>query len=169
LYGDLSKQTIWNILAEKLRKPYRRQDGVMLDVKVVCIDSGGHYTDEVYQFSKRHGRRWAIPTKGANIPGKLIADFPRKRNQKGVYLTIVGADTAKEVLYRRFGISDPRAGYCHWPIRDEYDEAHFRQFIAGGRTRRYSKGHAYYVWDTSAMRPWLSGFELGRHPHTTAA
>jgi len=152
LYGDLSKTTIWNILAERLRKPYRREDGVKLDVKLACIDFGGHFTDEVYQFSKRHGRRWAIPTKGANIPGKPVADFPRKPNKKGVYLTLIGADTAKEVVYRRYGIQDSGPGYCHWPIREEYDEEYFKQVTAEERMKQYSKGHAYYVWDAKRKR-----------------
>jgi phage terminase large subunit GpA-like protein len=152
LYGDLSKQTLWNILAERLRKPYHREDGVMLDVKLACIDSGGHFTDEVYQFSKKQGRHWAIPTKGANVPGKPVADFPRKPNKKGIYLTLIGADTAKEVVYRRFGISDPGPGYCHWPVRDEYDEEYFKQVTAEERMKKYSKGHAYYVWDAKRKR-----------------
>jgi phage terminase large subunit GpA-like protein len=151
LYGDLSKQTIWNILAERLRKQYRREDGVMLDVRLACIDSGGHFTDEGYQFSKKHGRRWAIPTKGANVPGKPIVEF-RKPNKKGVYQTLIGADTAKEVVYRRFGISDPGAGYCHWPVRDDYDEEYFKQVTAEERMKKYSKGHAYYVWDAKRKR-----------------
>ena len=142
LYGDLSKAAIWIILAERLRKQYKREGSVMLDVKLACIDSGGHFTDEVYQFSKKYGRRWAIPTKGANIPGKPVADFPRKPNKKNVYLTMIGADTAKEVVYRRFGPSDPGPGYCHWPIRDDYDEEYFKQVTAEERMKRYSKGHA---------------------------
>jgi len=151
-YGDLSKATIWNILAERLHKTYRREDGAMLDVKLFCIDSGGHYTDEVYQFSKKHGRRWAIPTKGANIPGKPVADFPRKSNKKGVYLTMIGADTAKEIVYRRYSVSDPGPGYCHWPIREEYDEEYFAQATAEERMKKYSKGHVFYVWDAKRKR-----------------
>jgi phage terminase large subunit GpA-like protein len=159
LYGDLSKQTSWNMLAELLRKPYRRQDGVMLNVKLACIDSGGHFNDKVHQFSKKQGRRWAIPTKGANVPGKPIAEFPRKPNKKGVYLALIGADTAKEVVYRRFGISDPGAEYCHRPIRDEYDEEYFKQVSAEERMRSYSKGHAFYMWDAkrNATRHWIAG------------
>jgi phage terminase large subunit GpA-like protein len=124
---------------------------MMLDVKLACIDSGGHFTDEVYQFSKRHGRRWAIPTKGANVPGKPIAEFPRKPNKKGVYITLIGADTAK-VVYRRFGISDPGAEYCPWPIKNDYDKEYFKQVTAEERMKKYSKGHVYYVWDAKRKR-----------------
>src|SRR5215217_7855461 len=93
-----------------------------------------------------------IPTKGANVSGKPIAEFPRKPNKKGVYQTLIGADTAKEVVYRRFGISDPGVGYCHWPVRDDYDEEYFKQVTAEERMKRYSKGHAFYIWDAKRKR-----------------
>ena len=116
LYGDLSRPDIWNILAGKLRQSYRRHDGVLMNLAQVCMDSGGHFTDEVYAFSRKHGTGWLIPIKGASQSGKPIATFPKTKNKKGVYLTLVGTDTAKELIYQRYRILEPGAGYCHWPI-----------------------------------------------------
>ena len=56
------------------------------------------------------------------------------------------------MVYRRFGISDPGVGYCHWPVRDDYDEEYFKQVTAEERTKRYSKGHAFYIWDAKRKR-----------------
>ncbi|HHH9549850.1 TPA: terminase gpA endonuclease subunit, partial [Pseudomonas aeruginosa] len=64
-------------------------------------DSGGHYTDEVYEESKKHGLLWVIPTKGHNVYGKPIAMFPNNKNKAGVYLTMIGTDNAKELIYSR--------------------------------------------------------------------
>lgn len=58
-----------------LGRTWLRADGQQLDVRAVAIDSGGHFTDEVYAFSRANGVRWAIPIKGANEPGKPIAAF----------------------------------------------------------------------------------------------
>ncbi len=150
LYGDLTKPGVWNILAEMLRKTYAREDGVLMDIKTVCIDSGGHFTDEVYQFSKKQGVRWMIPIKGASTPGRPVADFPRTKNKKGVYLTLVGTDTAKETIYQRYNLKEPGPGYCHWPINDTYDEEYFKQATAETKVKKYRRGMEYYEWTKGA-------------------
>ncbi len=146
LYGDLSRPDIWNVLAEKLRKPYTRKDGTEMTADTICHDSGGHYTDEVYEFSKKQGLNWVIPIKGASQSGKPIATFPRKRNKKGVYLTEVGTDNAKNIIYQRLNILEPGPGYCHWPISDQFDETHFEQLTVEKKVLSYSRGKRVFVW-----------------------
>ncbi|WP_067521641.1 phage terminase large subunit family protein [Endozoicomonas ascidiicola] len=152
LYGDLSRPDIWKILADRLRKSYRRQDGVLMNLAQICMDSGGHFTDEVYAFSRKQGSDWLIPIKGASQAGKPIATFPKTRNKKGVYLTLVGTDTAKELVYQRYRILEPGAGYCHWPIMDCFDEDYFKQATAEEKVRKYKHGVAYFEWDARKKR-----------------
>ncbi|MEG0371242.1 MAG: terminase gpA endonuclease subunit [Clostridium sp.] len=58
-YGDLGQLAIWNQLDEYLMKDFSFNDGSTLNISCVCIDSGGHYTDEVYKFTKdKEHRRW---------------------------------------------------------------------------------------------------------------
>lgn len=146
LYGDLSRPDIWNVLGEKLRKTYTRFDGLELSIETICHDSGGHFTDEVYEFSKKQGLSWVVPIKGASQPGKPIATFPRKRNKKGVYLTEVGTDNAKSIIYQRLNILEPGPGYCHWPISDKFDETHFEQLTVEKKVLSYSRGKRVFVW-----------------------
>ncbi len=152
LYGDLSRPDIWNILAGKLRQSYRRHDGVLVNLAQVCMDSGGHFTDEVYAFSRKQGPDWLIPIKGASQSGKPIATFPKTKNKKGIYLTLVGTDTAKELIYQRYRILEPGAGYCHWPIADCFDEDYLKQATAEEKVRKYKHGVAYFEWDAKKKR-----------------
>lgn len=151
LYGDLSRPGIWQQLADRLRQSYQRGDGVLMNIAMVCMDSG-HYTDEVYQFSRNNGLLWVVPIKGSSLSGKPVAAFPRKRNKKGVYLTMVGTDTCKEVIYQRYRITNPGFGYCHWPIRDVYDEDYFAQATAEERLTKYRNGVPYVIWDAKRRR-----------------
>lgn len=146
LIGDPARQEIWDNLAHLLGRTWLRADGQQLDVRAVCIDSGGHFTDEVYGFSRRHGVRWAIPIKGASEAGKPIAAFPRTLNKKRVYLTIVGVDTAKELLYRRLRQEEPGPGYCHWPIAPAFDDEYFAQLTAERAVTRYKNGRPRVEW-----------------------
>ena len=152
LYGDLSRQGIWDALGEMLRKSYTRQDGTIMSAAQVCIDSGGHFTDEVYAFCRKQGADWAIPIKGSSIAGKPIATFPKTKNKKGVYLTQVGTDTAKELIYQRYRILEPGKGYCHWPVKDCFDEDYFRQATAEEKLKKFKNGIPYFVWDAKGRR-----------------
>lgn len=153
LYGDPGGQALWDALAQELRSQFTHEDGTIMEVRLVGIDSGGHYTDEVYKFSRKYGKRWAIPLKGASDPGKPVVRFPRKPSkEQKVYLTTTGTDTAKELIYGRFTMTEPGPGYCHWPANDEYDEVWFQQATAEKKVRKYRKGVAYFVWDAGRRR-----------------
>jgi len=152
LYGVMSRSEIWNLLAQQLRRPFRRADGVLLNVRMACIDSGGHFTDEVYKFSKFNGPTFIVPTKGSSEMGKPVAVFPRKPNAKGVYLTLVGTDTAKELVYNRYLLQDPGPGYCHWPVSEEYDEDYFKQATAEEKVKKMRRGLPYIEWNLRAGR-----------------
>jgi len=152
LYGDLSNVQIWDTLAKRLRRQFQREDGTLIDIKLVGIDTGGHFTDQTYQFSLKNGVRWIIPTKGSSERAQPIAKFPTKRNAKGVYLTMIGADTAKEVVYKRYEVQAVGEGYCHYPVDDAYDEAFFEQATAEKKMKHYKLGVPYYTWDAQKRR-----------------
>ncbi len=152
LYGDLDKPGIWNKLADWLRKPRIAETGEIMDVKLALIDSGGHYTDEVYKFSIKHGDMRFVPIKGASTPWQPIATWPRKRNVKKVYLVMVGTDTAKEVLAARLRQTEPGPGYRHWPIADWCDEEHFSQLSAEKLVKKYRRGFEHREWHKTRPR-----------------
>jgi phage terminase large subunit GpA-like protein len=152
LYGDLSRSEIWSLLAKRLRRSFTTPSGLILDVKLVLIDSGGHYTDEVYQFCKAQGVRRFIPVKGHSLAGKPIAQFPRKRTENGVYLTMIGTDTAKEVVNDRLKIMEPGEGYVHWPVSDEFDEEYFKQLTNERRVVKFERGRRVMKWDAGGRR-----------------
>ena len=152
LFGDPSRPQIWDKLAKALQKTFVREDGVILQVMVATQDHGGHYADEVNAFSKRMGVRFLIPVKGSSIAGRPVVVMPRKRNAKGVYLSEVGTDTAKSLLYQRYLITDPGPGYVHWPISEEFDRSYFDQVTAEKRKKKYTNGRPVVMWDAGGRR-----------------
>lgn len=145
LYGDLTSDDFWADLHKKFRQEYTDENKVIHQIAAVCIDSGGHYTDEVYAFSRNYGPDWIFPIKGANIAGKPVVTMPRQRNQKGVYLCEVGTDTAKELIYYRYRLRD-RPGAMHFPLKEEYDLEYFRQATAEIKVKKFSRGRPVYEW-----------------------
>ena len=156
LYGDPSRSGIWDKLAEIVNRQFVRDDGIIMSPLVACIDHGGHFSDEVNNFSRRMGVRFMIPIKGSSTYGKPIATFPRKRNRNRVYLTEVGTDSAKDLLFQRLHIHDVGPGYWHFPMSDAFDSEYFRQLTNEDRVLKFAQGQRRFVWNARERRqePW---------------
>ena len=150
LYGDPGKPELWNQLDQHLRELRYRVDGEPMPVSLACIDSGA-WTDEVYAFCRRR-RRVYIPTKGSSEATRPIAAFPRTANRQGVYLTLIGTHTAKELLFDRLQLMEPGPGFVHWPIHDDYDGEYFEQLTAEKRIVKRRHGHSYIIWEKRRKR-----------------
>lgn len=157
LYGDPASAELLRKVGERLHRTYEREDGVTLPVMRWCWDSGGHYTDEVYSASRKHGRLWVIPIRGANVYGKPIANFPRRPHPRRGYLTEVGTDNAKELIFNRLQLQPqpgiPVEGCIHLPVDDEIcDEDELRQLTAEVKVTKIEKGQRVYRWDAGTRR-----------------
>ena len=161
LYGDLTQPHIWDQLYKRLTAQFKGPSGVLLDPAIRFIDSGGHYTDQVYAFCKRYGPREFVAIKGASVRGRPVVTWPKKKNEHGVYLASIGTDTAKDTLYSRLiqtleAETAHAAGMWHWPVNDSYDLQHFEQLTNEHRKLKYIKGRPEIVWDAGGRRnePW---------------
>lgn len=135
---------VWRDLDDWLLRTYPNSSGTTLRVAAACVDSGGHATQQVYDFCrKRESRRiWAVIGRaGAGLP--LIKIGVRRTRQK-VVLGIVGTDTAKGLLFSRLALGEFGPGYIHFP-RDVDDE-YFRQLTAEKLMTKHVKGVATRVW-----------------------
>jgi phage terminase large subunit GpA-like protein len=157
LNGDPASEELRRKVGLRLHDTYRRADGNVLRVALWGWDSGGHYTDEVYAESRKHGIMWVIPTKGHSIYGKPIADFPKTKHKSGTYLTMIGTDNAKETIYSRLRIQpQPGAavpGCIHLPANDEIcDEDELKQLTAERKVMKVVKGKRMHMWDAKGRR-----------------
>jgi phage terminase large subunit GpA-like protein len=157
LHGDPASEELRRKVGLQLHRLYDRADGLPMKVERWCWDSGGHYTDEVYQESRKHGVTWVIPIKGASAYGKPIASFPRTRSKAKVYLTEVGTDNAKELIYNRLKIQpQPGAnvpGCVHLPANDDIcDESELKQLTAEVKVLKIAGGRRVYRWDAKGRR-----------------
>jgi phage terminase large subunit GpA-like protein len=135
---------VWRDLDDWLAKTWAHSGGTTLRIAAACVDSGGHATQQVYDFCrKREARRiWSIVGRaGAGLP--LIKIGTRRTRQK-VVLGIVGTDTAKGLLFSRLAMTEFGPGYIHFP-RD-VDNEYFRQLTAEKLMTKHVKGVPTRVW-----------------------
>jgi len=122
LYGDPSTPHLWNDLDNILKVAYTTESGRQLGIRAACIDSGGHYTQAVYNFVRpREGRR-IFAIKGMGGEQRPLVSRPTKNNIGKIKLFAVGTFPIKELIFSRLRVQSEGAGYCHFPAgrSDEY-------------------------------------------------
>ncbi|MCY1297920.1 Phage terminase large subunit [compost metagenome] len=162
LMGDPASEELRRKVGLELQKQLTRADGLVMKVDRWGWDSGGHYTDEVYAESRKHGVLWVVPTKGANLYGKPIANMPRTRNKAKVYLTEIGTDNAKELIYSRLKLpvdtvksqaGEPQPGVVHLPANDAVcDESEVQQLTSESKVLKIVGGQRVHRWDAKGRR-----------------
>lgn len=152
IWGDPANEQTWAVLDEKLKARYRHPCGVGLAILAAGVDSGGHHTDEVYQFCRLRRWRNVFAIKGASKPGRpVIAQRPSmvdvtwkgQTERNGAELWFVGTDTAKDWIYNRYPFENgPGALHFANDLPDEF----FDQCVAESKVARYVKGHKRIEW-----------------------
>jgi len=138
LYGDPSTPSTWTALDSLLFATYETHSGRQLAIRASCIDSGGHNTKAVYDYSKRNYARRVFAVKGMGGEGKPVSGRPSKNNIGRCPLFPVGVDTIKELLFARMRIVGEGAGYIHFS--DQLSDEYFRQLTAEQIVVKFHRG-----------------------------
>lgn len=148
IYGDMKQPDIWQRLDQTLQKTWTKKDGTRMMLTAGCIDSGGHFTNEVYRFCLERWNRnvWAIKGSNKGMEAPFISN-PSRNNRVKVPLFTIGVDTGKCLVYDRLNVKHPGPGYCHFPKGERgYDERYFKGLTAEKHVVTYKQGRATWVW-----------------------
>lgn len=146
IFGDPSRADLWKQVDEAVLKEWPHASGAKLRPDVVAIDSGGHFTAEVYQFARERARQNVIAIKGASQRNKAVIGKGAKVDinsrgrtmKRGAMVFSVGTDTAKTTLFARLKHNEPGEGYLHFPM--DMSEEYFKQLTAEKQVMKYNRG-----------------------------
>ncbi len=144
LYGDPSTTELWARLDGVLQKTRSHPISGEMVVRASCVDSGGHYTQQVYNYCRLRAGKRVFAVKGIGGEGKPIVGRPTKNNIGKINLFLIGVDTAKELVYSRLKMTEEGEGYCHFPL--DRGEEYFRMLTAERKVTRYFKGRPRQEW-----------------------
>ena len=152
IYGSPSRADLWKQMDEVLMDKYKNEDGVELKIDSAAIDTGGHFTQEVYQYVRERSHLGLIGIKGMGQKGKppigkptkVDINFSGKSLRKGVQLFPVGVDTIKTTLHNRLKDAELGDGYIHFypTITTDY----FQELTAERQVLRYKHGYQERIW-----------------------
>ncbi|MCS4508901.1 phage terminase large subunit family protein [Xylophilus ampelinus] len=121
MVANPAEQADWEKLDAYLLTSFPHANGSRLGIEAAAVDTGGHFTHQVYNFCRLRERRRIFAVKGDKVPGKPVAgrasaqdvNFRGQVVRRGVKLWMVGTDTAKDLIYGRLIVTQPGPGYVH--------------------------------------------------------
>lgn len=148
--GRADAPGVWEEVDNLLTREWRLKNGMKMRILASFIDSGGHFTTEIYkECAKRETRRlWAV--KGEPGEGKQYC-HPMKRNTgdtKSVKF-MIGVDQGKEGIMYEANINEPGPGYMHFPIdyRTGYSMEYFKGLISEQMVMHRRNGKSAIAWE----------------------
>jgi len=156
IYGDPAGLKLWAQVDDVVLRSYPHASGVEVPVSAIGIDSGGHYTSEVYTYARSRKGKGVFALKGQSIRNKPPIGKPSKVdiNYKGQVLKNsaevfpVGSDTIKSTIFGRLKHNEPGPGYIHFHA--EAGVEYFKQLTSERQVIRYVKGFAIREWKKRA-------------------
>lgn len=154
IMGSPDDPEIWNILVEKMRRTWRREDGMPMTVGQVFHDAGGSFYDAVLKASARIDPNWWVPCKGDWTVGasQIVQSNSSRPKDFGSYLFMIGTTSIGDVVARDFAVLDPKPK-CHWPMTSledgdytGHDQRYFDMLTAEERILKRIKGKDVWQW-----------------------
>lgn len=141
---------VWEELDDLLDREWKLKNGMRMRVLATFVDSGGHFTQEVYnECAKRASKRvWAIKGEaGENKPYVR----PMKKSGKSAESVkfLIGVDCGKEAIMYAMTIDAPGPKYMHFPIdyRCGYDMEYFKGLCSEKMIIRRRNGQSVIAWE----------------------
>lgn len=159
ILGKPDNPATWKALDEILDKDYTFADKTALQVARTFIDSGGHYTSNVYAYCQRNFSKQRFAIKGySGTPGIPLNYKIGKASNTSIPLVMLGVDDGKQQVINRLSIETMGSRYFHFPIDEEdllltnrgYDELYFKGIISEHKVRKKKNGVIREVWEPTA-------------------
>jgi phage terminase large subunit GpA-like protein len=156
VYGDPAGSKLWEQVDDLVLRDYPVEGGGTTRISAIGIDSGGHYTSEVYTYARSRRGDGVFALKGQSVrnkppigkPSKVDISYKGKVLKNSAEVFPVGTDTIKATLFGRLKHNEPGPGYIHFHA--EAGQEYFKQLTAERQVVRYVKGFAIREWKKKA-------------------
>jgi len=131
--------SVWTRLDAVIDRRWAYKDGKTLRVSLTFVDSGGHYTNEVYRACAERMEKRVFAIKGKGGEGISYVNPPKKQDiaspdgrRRMAWLYTLGVDAGKQKIMSALTVETEGPRYCHFPRDAErgYDVAYFNGLVS---------------------------------------
>lgn len=126
IMGKPDNKEVWEQLDDVIDHVYRfKNSDRRLRISITCVDSGGHYTQEVYAACRARKNKRVFAIKGKGGDGIPFVTPPSKvaiKDNKKItcWLYNLGVDAGKAAIMSNLKVQEPGPKYCHFPRGESY-------------------------------------------------
>ena len=154
--GKPDTPEVWERLDDVIEHSYKYQNGKGLRISITFVDSGGHYTQEVYQECRKRLNKRVFAIKGKGGEGIPFISPPSKvaiKDNKKVrcWLYTIGVDAGKSAIMSALKVMDQdgETKYCHFPLGEErgYDLNYFNGLLSERMVPTRTRRGTRWAWE----------------------
>lgn len=158
LQANPADERDWDKLDNYLLTKFQHVSGQFLGIEATGIDSGGHFTHQVYDFCRKRTQRRVFALKGDSKQGMPVkgrssmqdVNWRGQTIKSGVKLWMVGTDTAKDLLHGRLKVTQNGPGRVHFSV--ELPDEFYKQLTAEVRALQKTSTGEQYRWVKRSTR-----------------
>lgn len=152
ILGDPGSQKVWDELDSLLNKNFYYKDKTN-PLKIICtfIDTGGHHTEETYDYVYSRERKNIFGIKGIGTSGSQVINTVRRTKRskgKNISLISLGVNALKDMAYSALKRDEEGPLYCYYPddpVRG-YGERFFKSVTGEVKTTTIKSGIEKVEW-----------------------
>ena len=154
--GIPDTKSVWEEIDALMDRQWRTPGGMSLKVMAAFVDSGGHYTQDVYRACAErfvNGRK-IFAIKGDDGQDKDYVSMMKKSGPIKSPKFVIGVDSGKTAIMSSTAVETPGARYMHFPRDYEagYDMEFFRGLISEKMVIHRRGGKAVMAWEKTYER-----------------
>ena len=144
----------WDEIDRLLDREWKLKNGMALRVLATFVDSGGHFTDDVYRECAKRGKRRVWAVKGEPGEGKPYVHLMKNAKlPPGAVGFMIAVDSGKEAIMYAADLTEAGPRYMHYPLnRTGYDIEYFRGLLSEKQVFKTKRGQTSIEWEKTYER-----------------
>jgi phage terminase large subunit GpA-like protein len=154
IMGRPDTEEVWERLDDVIDHTYRFANGRGLKLSITCVDSGGHFTQDVYEQCRKRLNKRVFAIKGKGGDGIPFVSPPSKvaiKDNKKItcWLYTLGVDAGKSLIMSSLKVQEKGAKYCHFPKGEErgYDINYFNGLLSEKLVLSRTRSGNHWTWE----------------------
>ena len=152
--GRADAPEVWAEVDDLLDREWTLANGMKMRILATFIDSGGHFTQEIYRecAARASKRIWAVKGEGGDKPYVRLMKKDNGRDKATRF--IIGVDSGKEAIMYATSVEEPGPRYMHYPkdYTCGYDIEYFRGLISEKMVLHRRMGQTVVTWEKTYER-----------------
>ena len=154
IMGRPDTPEVWQRLDDVVDHVYKFKNGRGLKISITCVDSGGHFTQEVYEACRARAGKRVFAIKGKGGDGIPFVSPPSKvpiRDNKRItcWLYTIGVDAGKATIMANLKVQEAGPKYCHFNRHPDagYDINFFNGLLSEKLVLTHTRRGDRWAWE----------------------